>query len=70
MALGQRATMILVAVGCLLFYVLQRGDLREVIHELEEADAEADMSLATEAQRELRPRRRRFVLPATDWRSS
>ena len=38
-ALGQRATMILVAAGCLAFYVMQRGDLREVIHEVEEAEA-------------------------------
>jgi glycosyltransferase 2 family protein len=38
-ALGQRATMILVAALCLVFYVMQRGDLREVIHEVEEAEA-------------------------------
>jgi uncharacterized protein (TIRG00374 family) len=38
-ALGQRATMILVAVGCLAFYVLQRGDLREAMHEIEEVEA-------------------------------
>jgi uncharacterized protein (TIRG00374 family) len=41
-ALGQRATMILFAACCLGFYVLQRGDLREVMHELEEAEAAAD----------------------------
>lgn len=38
-ALGQRATMILVAAVCLAFYVLQRGNLREVMHEVEEAEA-------------------------------
>ena len=38
-ALGQRATMILVAAICLAFYVLQRGDLREVLHEIEVAEA-------------------------------
>jgi glycosyltransferase 2 family protein len=43
-ALGQRAGMILVAVGCLVFYLLQRGDLREVIHELEEAEAAAELT--------------------------
>ena len=41
-ALGQRATMILVAAVCLAFYVLQRGDLREVMHEIEEAEAAAE----------------------------
>jgi uncharacterized membrane protein YbhN (UPF0104 family) len=41
-ALGQRATMILMAAGCLIFYVLQRGDLREAIHEIEEAEATAE----------------------------
>ena len=41
-ALGQRATMVLVAAACLAFYVLQRGDLREVIHEVEEAEAAAE----------------------------
>jgi hypothetical protein len=38
-ALGQRATMILVAAGCLAFYVLQRGDLRQALHDIEEAEA-------------------------------
>jgi uncharacterized membrane protein YbhN (UPF0104 family) len=38
-ALGQRATMIMVAALCLGFYVLQRGDLRDVIHEVEAAEA-------------------------------
>jgi uncharacterized protein (TIRG00374 family) len=41
-AFGQRATMILVAAGCLAFYVLQRGDLREAMHEIEEAEAVAE----------------------------
>ncbi len=41
-ALGQRATMILVAAACLAFYVLQRGKLRDVIHEVEEAEAAAE----------------------------
>ena len=41
-ALGQRATMILMAAGCLAFYMLQSGDLREAIHEVEEAEAEAE----------------------------
>ena len=41
-ALGQRATMILIAAVCLAFYVLQRGNLREVIHEIEEAEAAAE----------------------------
>ena len=34
--------MILVAGRCLAFYMLQRGDLREVMHEVEEAEAEAE----------------------------
>jgi glycosyltransferase 2 family protein len=38
-ALGQRAAMIFVAALCLGFYVLERGNLREVIHEVEEAEA-------------------------------
>lgn len=38
-ALGQRAAMIFVAALCLAFYVLERGNLREVIHEVEEAEA-------------------------------
>jgi glycosyltransferase 2 family protein len=38
-ALGQRATMILVAALCLAFYLFQRGNLREVMHEIEEAEA-------------------------------
>ena len=41
-ALGQRATMILVAAVCLAFYVLQRGDLREAMHEIEEVEAAAE----------------------------
>lgn len=41
-ALGQRATMILVAAVCLLFYVLQRGNLREALHEIEEVEAAAE----------------------------
>jgi uncharacterized membrane protein YbhN (UPF0104 family) len=41
-ALGQRATMILVAAACLAFYVFQRGDLREAIHDVEEAEATAE----------------------------
>lgn len=36
-ALAQRVSMILVAVVCLAFYLLQRSDLREVIHDVEEA---------------------------------
>jgi glycosyltransferase 2 family protein len=42
-ALGQRAAMILVAALCLGFYVLQRGDLREVMHEVEEAEAAGEV---------------------------
>lgn len=42
-ALGQRAAMILVAALCLGFYVMERGDLREVIHEVEEAEAAGEM---------------------------
>ncbi len=41
-SLGQRATMILMAAGCLAFYVLQRGNLREAMHEIEEAEAAAE----------------------------
>ncbi|MEX2091229.1 MAG: lysylphosphatidylglycerol synthase transmembrane domain-containing protein [Pirellulales bacterium] len=41
-ALGQRATMILVAAGCLAFYILQRGNLREAMHEIEEVEAAAE----------------------------
>lgn len=36
-ALGQRVTMILVAVVCLAYYLVQRADLREALHDLEEA---------------------------------
>lgn len=38
-ALGQRAAMVFVAALCLGYYVLERGDLREVIYEIEEAEA-------------------------------
>jgi uncharacterized membrane protein YbhN (UPF0104 family) len=38
-SLGQRATMIFMAALCLAFYVLGRGSLREVMHEIEEAEA-------------------------------
>lgn len=41
-ALGQRATMILMAAACLAFYVLERGDLRQALHEIEEVEAAAD----------------------------
>jgi uncharacterized protein (TIRG00374 family) len=41
-ALGQRATMILMAAVCLAFYVLQRGNLREAMHEIEEVEAVAE----------------------------
>jgi uncharacterized protein (TIRG00374 family) len=41
-ALGQRATMILVAVVCLAYYLAHRGDLREVMHEVEEAEDAAE----------------------------
>jgi hypothetical protein len=41
-ALGQRATMILVAVVCLVFYLSRRTDLRNVMHEVEEAIEEAE----------------------------
>jgi hypothetical protein len=41
-ALGQRVTMILMAVGCFGFYLLCSGELRKVIHEVEEAEAEAE----------------------------
>jgi len=41
-ALGQRATMILVAAACLAFYVLERGNLREALHEIEEVEAVAE----------------------------
>lgn len=44
-ALGQRATMIAVAAVCLAYYLAQRGDLREVMQEAEEA-AEAEESEA------------------------
>jgi hypothetical protein len=46
-ALGQRATMILVACMCLVFYVIQRGDLREALHEIEEVEAAAEAAQAT-----------------------
>jgi hypothetical protein len=41
-ALGQRATTILMAAGCFGFYLLGSGELREVICEVEEAEAEAE----------------------------
>ena len=41
-ALGQRATMILTAAGCFAFYLLGSGKLRDVIHEVEQAEAEAE----------------------------
>jgi len=46
-ALGQRATMILVAGMCLVFYVIQRGDLRKTLHEIEEVEAAAEAVQAT-----------------------
>jgi len=41
-ALGQRATMILVAVSCLAYYLAHQADLRETIHDLEEAAEAAE----------------------------
>ncbi|MGD9633027.1 MAG: lysylphosphatidylglycerol synthase transmembrane domain-containing protein [Pirellulales bacterium] len=41
-ALGQRATMILMAAACLAFYIFERGNLREAMHEIEEAEAAAE----------------------------
>ena len=41
-SLGQRATMILMAAACLAFFVLQRGNLREAMHEIEEVEAAAE----------------------------
>lgn len=41
-ALGQRTTMILMAAVCLAFYILERGNLREAIHEIEEVEAVAE----------------------------
>lgn len=41
-ALGQRATMILFAAACLAFYVLQRGDMRQAMQEIEEVEAAAE----------------------------
>lgn len=38
-ALGQRSAMIFMAALCLGYYVLERGSLRDVIHEVEEAEA-------------------------------
>lgn len=41
-ALGQRATMILVAAACLAFYVFERGNLRDAMHDIEEVEAAAE----------------------------
>jgi glycosyltransferase 2 family protein len=41
-ALGQRATMILFAAACLVFYVARRGDFRLAMQEIEEVEAEAE----------------------------
>lgn len=41
-ALGQRATMILFAAVCLVFYVAQRGDFRRAMQEIEEVEAAAE----------------------------
>lgn len=38
-ALGQRATMILMAAACLAFYVLERGNLQSALHDIEEVEA-------------------------------
>lgn len=45
-ALAQRLTMIIVAGACVLFYVTQKSDLRQVLHEAEEA-AEAEAAGGT-----------------------
>jgi len=41
-ALAQRATTILMAAACLAFYVFERGNLREALHEIEEVEAAAE----------------------------